>query len=294
MSNELVKALTEFSDRRDKRKKSETRGVVVTVTATLAMVKIGGSGRAQPCQIPSGLSIKSGDICKLIANTTSSSIRWVISEVIDKPVFGGGSGTGQDYSELYPPANVRVDDVIAGAVTVVWDSPVDLRVVFEVETGDGADSGVKILQTSGSYAIIATTTPINVRVRSVAPNGQTSAYSPWVTGNPAIQTRSSNSLRIPFAYNTPSPIALITALNGSFVSRTIVEVTTAFNGASPTLKIGEAGTTDRLMATTECDLKIIGQYETSPLYEYPGDTDVIATLVPSGSTQGAGVITLVF
>jgi hypothetical protein len=75
------------------------------------------------------------------------------------------------------------------------------------------------------------------------------------------------------------------------VVKVTVNVTEAFNG-SATLKIGDAGDDDRLMAIAEIDLTSTGVYVTECYYLYGSETQLIATLAGS-PTAGECSITSV-
>lgn len=69
-----------------------------------------------------------------------------------------------------------------------------------------------------------------------------------------------------------------------------VLVTEAFNGAAPTLKIGDSGDDDRHAETTDIDLATVDTYIIPRLHKYAAQTDVQAILDIDGSTTGAAVI----
>lgn len=93
------------------------------------------------------------------------------------------------------------------------------------------------------------------------------------------------------AFGTSSPLTIKANATGRAV-RVKVNVTTAFDGTAPTLQVGDAGDTDRLMATTEVNLKAIGLYVSECYYSYAVATDIIATYAADSSTVGAATITV--
>lgn len=74
------------------------------------------------------------------------------------------------------------------------------------------------------------------------------------------------------------------------IYKLIVEVTTSFDGTTPTLEIGDAGDADRHVITTDVDLTTVGIYITDVLYNYTSSTQITATITVSGATQGAATI----
>lgn len=98
-------------------------------------------------------------------------------------------------------------------------------------------------------------------------------------------------IEVPFALDDASPISLgmIPACARVIARRVIVEET--FDGSAPTIVIGDAGTADRLMTDSDSDLTAVADYEVrEPAVLYADETELLATLVPDSSTQGAGVI----
>ena len=74
------------------------------------------------------------------------------------------------------------------------------------------------------------------------------------------------------------------------VLRTSINVVQAFNGAAPTVKIGDAGVTDNLMSTTGNSLKETSLFITENSYLYVLATQLIATYVADGSSAGSAKI----
>lgn len=116
--------------------------------------------------------------------------------------------------------------------------------------------------------------------------------SVWVDIGPATAASNvvygyTNSL----AFGTSSPLTIKANAVGRAV-RVKVNVTVAFDGTNPTLQIGDAGDTDRLMTTNEVNLKAIGQYIAECYYNYAVATDIIATYAADSSTAGAATITV--
>ena len=66
-----------------------------------------------------------------------------------------------------------------------------------------------------------------------------------------------------------------------------VNVTQAFDGTNPQLKIGDAVDDDRLMTANENNLKVVNLYFTENYYYYGASTQVVANLTIGGTpTQG--------
>jgi hypothetical protein len=72
------------------------------------------------------------------------------------------------------------------------------------------------------------------------------------------------------------------------IAQTItVNVTQAFNGTTPELKIGDSGDDDRHMTVDEVDLETVGKYVVHLYHKYGASTQVVANLA-IGGTPSAG------
>lgn len=88
-----------------------------------------------------------------------------------------------------------------------------------------------------------------------------------------------------FTQASSSPLALGTPPANATLNKVRVAVDTAAAGGSPTISIGITGTTARDMATTENNLKAVGQYVTEPFLALGGSPGAqIATIVASAQT----------
>jgi len=114
----------------------------------------------------------------------------------------------------------------------------------------------------------------------------------WVDVGPAIGASNvTYGFTSPLAFGTASPVVIKANAVGKAV-RVKVNVTTAFDGTAPTLSVGDTGNAARLMATTEVNLKAIGQYISECYYDYTVATDIRATYVADSSSAGAATITV--
>jgi len=98
---------------------------------------------------------------------------------------------------------------------------------------------------------------------------------------------------IEFAYGDAAAIRYTTEGPGTFTLAR-VDVTTVFNGAAPSILVGFVGDTDALMTATDSDLLFPAGFENTPDLHVAGATGVWVEIAPSGSSQGAGVLYLVF
>jgi len=94
----------------------------------------------------------------------------------------------------------------------------------------------------------------------------------------------------PFVYNDASPLAIGTIPSGSYATSTIIGITTNLDGGAPTLTVGDAGVTDRLMQSSTVNPKVVDTYEQVNAHLYAADTVVNLYITPDGSAQGVGVV----
>ena len=100
-----------------------------------------------------------------------------------------------------------------------------------------------------------------------------------------------------YNYNTGASVVLGNISSGSKVTSVTVEVSTAFDGTTPVITIGDGGDVDRLMTADESDLEdALVAYESTPNYVYTAaaDTNILAYLTVSGASQGSATITVTY
>jgi hypothetical protein len=71
--------------------------------------------------------------------------------------------------------------------------------------------------------------------------------------------------------------------NAGIAEMITVNVTQAFNGTTPQLKIGDSGDDDRHMTIDEVDLETVGKYVVHLYHKYGSSTQVVANLAIGGS-----------
>jgi len=121
--------------------------------------------------------------------------------------------------------------------------------------------------------------------------------SNWNDIGPSTLTESKHLLQrtVDIAYTDTGVVNIGTAVSANGrVLGIWINVTQVFNGTTPTLIVGDAGDTDRFVATTEVDLKTIGLYKLDVSHLYSVLTQVYATVAPDSGTTGAANITLYF
>ncbi|MCP4674364.1 MAG: hypothetical protein GY854_02365 [Deltaproteobacteria bacterium] len=78
------------------------------------------------------------------------------------------------------------------------------------------------------------------------------------------------------------------------VLQTKIDVTQAFDGTAPEIKVGDSVDDDRLMTTAENDPESVDLYEAGNHYQYGSSTQLVVNLAGTSMTQGQATVTTVF
>jgi hypothetical protein len=119
----------------------------------------------------------------------------------------------------------------------------------------------------------------------------------WVDLGPATLTLGGvvQKRSVDFTYATGSPFGIGTALPASArVLEVKLNVSEAFDGAGPTLTVGDAGAPDRFMALDENDLTEVAVQVADASHLYALSTQVTATLAAPGAATGAANLTVLW
>lgn len=111
----------------------------------------------------------------------------------------------------------------------------------------------------------------------------------WVDGGPSTLTLSGVLQRrsVDLAYTDAGVVNVGSALPANArVLGVKLGVTQAFNGAGPTLTVGDAGDADRFMTVDQCDLTEASVQVTDTSHLYSLSTQVTATLSAAGASAG--------
>ena len=93
------------------------------------------------------------------------------------------------------------------------------------------------------------------------------------------------------SFNSSSPTTIVTLLAGAVVERVVVDITTAFDGAS-TMSIGISGDIARYMDTPDINLGLVAIFEAQPMIKEVGSVSPIITYTAGSATTGSATITL--
>ncbi len=118
-------------------------------------------------------------------------------------------------------------------------------------------------------------------------------YNPFVGsggGGGGADPNAEEIRTFPFSYNSSSPVTIIAIPAGARILDVGIQITTAFDDPAATLKIGDFTVTDRLMLVSENVPDEVGEYEAHHPYQYVGVDNILLTIAPGISTQGAGIV----
>jgi hypothetical protein len=104
---------------------------------------------------------------------------------------------------------------------------------------------------------------------------------------------SATGVQVNFAWGDATPATIAVVAANKVVYGVELVITEPFDGTGASVVVGDAGQSDRLMATIENDLTQVGSSTTSPACVYGVSTAVTLTITPgAGATQGKGVVIL--
>jgi len=101
-------------------------------------------------------------------------------------------------------------------------------------------------------------------------------------------------LRVDFAYTDTFPKTIKTAINGESVYKIRVVTTESFNGTSANLSIGDSGSSQRFVSTSQSAaiLATPGSIEVSGYYTYVTGLPIVINFTPGTATTGKGYVLL--
>ena len=121
--------------------------------------------------------------------------------------------------------------------------------------------------------------------------------SVWVDVGPYIApTKFVKSERVNLAFGSAGTVNIGASVPiNARPYQVIINVTQAFNGTPKSLvAVGDAGSTSRLMATSEANLNKVGIYFVNCNYNYGASTQLIATYTAAGAGTGAATIEVLY
>jgi hypothetical protein len=103
-----------------------------------------------------------------------------------------------------------------------------------------------------------------------------------------------NWIAFDFNFLTPNPTKCFTIPTGYRILTCQVEITTPFNDAAATIKVGNLAQADKFMTDSENVPNEVGEYESNPYQVLAADEDVYVSIIKAGATQGAGAVLIEF
>ena len=97
-----------------------------------------------------------------------------------------------------------------------------------------------------------------------------------------------------FSYTTSSPATVFSIPATGRILTVGLQITTAFDDAATTLIVGDGGNSSRLMNSSQNIPTEIGESESHIGYQYVASTPILLTISPGASTQGSGVVYIVY
>jgi hypothetical protein len=99
-------------------------------------------------------------------------------------------------------------------------------------------------------------------------------------------------IELAFTYQSDASTVILSVAEGVRIRRVTISIDTGFNGTTPTLSVGHTGDNGGLMASSDNNPKLAGQYEVEPNFLYGGADTVAFYITSSSSTQGSGTLFL--
>lgn len=120
--------------------------------------------------------------------------------------------------------------------------------------------------------------------------------STWIDMGPsAAVSKVVKTERVALVFGSSGTLAIGSAIPaGSRVHKVIINVTTAFDGTTPTATVGDSSDPDRLLTDPEVDLTAVGTYVADCYYAYGSNTQTNVTYVADSSTAGAAEVEVLF
>ena len=114
------------------------------------------------------------------------------------------------------------------------------------------------------------------------------AYLAAGSGNPS-------NIDMPFSFGDSTPKLLGSAVIGKLIETVAIIITVPFNGAAPSLTVGDSLDPISLMPANMNDPQAAATYEVHPNVLFPDARDLLLTIVPgAGASAGVGVVSIMF
>jgi hypothetical protein len=137
-----------------------------------------------------------------------------------------------------------------------------------------------------------------MKLQVAGPSGNDDvATKAYVDASPAVNS-AEQVVAIPLAFGSGATVNSTFSLpNNTFVTRTLVLVTTAFDGTGGTVSVGYSGQATKFMATGGNNLKVQGVYTRDQYTQQNSgspQTVLLTYVAPTGATVGAATVLVYF
>ena len=183
----------------------------------------------------------------------------------------------------------NADDADAAITASQLNNSGDSIVINSDSAGSAADWKITVSRpASGMTADWALTLPVDDGAPGQVLQTNGSGVTTWATSSTTADCIHSETTSL--AFGTSSPVTMFTLPANAVVHYTEVVIDTPFNGTSPTVSIGVAGTVSKFTPATAINLKgvALDTYSFYPGLAAEGSTnDLIATYAASSASAGA-------
>ena len=108
--------------------------------------------------------------------------------------------------------------------------------------------------------------------------------------NANVQPETNLIGKVPFSYNSPSPVVLVALLAGDCVDEVDVKVETIFDDPLATVSVGTFADVNKYLSSSDVNLQVLCQYNNESNDDLTVADTLILTINPGTSTQGDGYV----
>lgn len=110
------------------------------------------------------------------------------------------------------------------------------------------------------------------------------------SGIVSLADAENGTVKVPFTYQTASPLVLASLVIGNFIDRADISIEIPFNGVGATVQFGTVANPDLILGSSDVLTNTIGQYGNLFISQILVNDLLRLIINPAGSTQGAGTL----